>query len=206
MSYITNNLMSGETVAMETRLSGIVYMPALVVGLLAAVLYGAIYNSSRQAANSLPVPAVLLAAALILLIWGFYRRSYAEYAVTNTRVVVKTGLMRRRTTETMLRQVEGITVDQGLLGRVFRYGTLVVEGSGGDRVPYAGIADPMRFRIAVLEQIEANAAPVQPSPAPSTDGVNRNPYDLLEKLSVLKERGIVTDEEFQREKRRILGS
>jgi len=207
VSYIKKHLMFGEVVAMETHLSGIVYIPSLLVTALAAALYWTLYRSGSAPANAALIAAVPLAAAAVLALGGLYRQNASEFAVTNKRVVVKTGLLHRRSTETMLRQVEGITVDQGIFARMLDYGTIVIEGTGSDRVPYTGIAHPQQFRLSVLEQIEKSLAPAQapadrPAPPAST---RENRYDALIKLTELKERGILTDEEFQREKGKILG-
>jgi uncharacterized membrane protein YdbT with pleckstrin-like domain len=144
--------------------------------------------------------------ALVAAIPPFVRRSSSEFVVTNKRVLVKTGFVRRHSTEILLRQVEGITVDQGILGRMLGFGTIVVEGTGSDRTPYKGIASPMEFRLAVQEQIEANAnpgyatAPLQQQPA------KEDRYAMLLRLNELKEKGVLTDEEFGKEKTRILQS
>jgi hypothetical protein len=150
----------------------------------------------------MPLPEIFLGLSLLAMFAAFIRRGASEFAVTNKRVVVKVGLVRRRSTEILLRQVEGITVDQGLFGRIFDYGTIVVEGTGSDRTPYRGISAPMKFRLAVQEQIERTLS--QPSPAGGQAMGRGDAYSELLKLNELREKGIVTDEEFAREKRRIL--
>jgi len=199
MSYVTRHLLPGETVVHETHLSRIVYLPALIFLLLAGLLAGVIVRAGPDAQAALPVPALFLAGALVMFVWGFIRVSSAEFAVTNKRVIVKVGLLRRHSSEILLRQVEGIAVDQGLLGRLFNYGTLVIEGTGSDRTPYPGIGGPLQFRLAVQEQIDRALAP----PAAAAAPVDR--YESLQRLQSLRAQGALTDAEFEREKRRILG-
>jgi uncharacterized membrane protein YdbT with pleckstrin-like domain len=193
--------MSGEVVAMETRPSRIVYLPALFVLIASVFLFWSLYSTDSEAGKALPLPAVLIAVAGFMSLWALYKRCASQFAVTNKRVVVKTGFLHSRSTETMLRQVEGITVDQGIFGKIFDFGTIVIEGTGSDRVPYSRIADPMGFRLTVLEQIEANLAHV----APAAREALRPSNDSVIQLNDLRERGIITDEEFQRGKRRALG-
>ena len=50
--------------------------------------------------------------------------------MTDHRVMVKVGVIRRHSLEIMLPQVEGIGVDQGILGRILSYGTITVSGTG----------------------------------------------------------------------------
>jgi uncharacterized membrane protein YdbT with pleckstrin-like domain len=197
--------MSGEEVVREARLNRVIYLPSAILLVLAIILFAEVYRGGTETRVALPVPVAFLAISLAVAIPAFIRRHSSEFAVTNKRVVVKVGFLRRHSTEILLRQVEGITVDQGILGRIFGYGTIVVEGTGSDRTPYSGIADPLKFRLAVQEQIESNLsqqdrATDRPASAPADDA-----YSGLLKLNELREKGILTDEEFAREKRRILG-
>ena len=47
-----------------------------------------------------------------------------------------------------------VRVDQGLLGRLLGYGTIVVTGTGGTNEPFASIANPLEFR----RQVQIRAA------------------------------------------------
>jgi hypothetical protein len=49
------------------------------------------------------------------------------------------------------RKVESVQVEQGVIGRLFNFGTLIVSGTGASHAPLAGIADPMGFRKAFIE-------------------------------------------------------
>ncbi|MDP3088977.1 MAG: PH domain-containing protein [Methylotenera sp.] len=48
-------------------------------------------------------------------------------------------------------KVESIQVNQGILGRIFNYGTLIVSGAGNPQAPIPGISNPMGFRRAFME-------------------------------------------------------
>jgi uncharacterized membrane protein YdbT with pleckstrin-like domain len=75
-------------------------------------------------------------------------------AVTNHRVVIKLGLIGRRTIEMILNKVESIEVKESTLGRMLGYGTILVIGSGGTLEPFQRVAHPIQFRSAVQQQIE----------------------------------------------------
>jgi uncharacterized membrane protein YdbT with pleckstrin-like domain len=204
MSYIKNHLMDGEEVVKEARLNRIVYLPAMILLALSIVLFAEVYRAGSPSRAAMLLPEAFLAMAAIAAVPAFIRISSSEFAVTNRRVVVKVGFLRRHSTEILLRQVEGITVDQGILGRILGYGTIIVEGTGSDRTPYKGIAAPLKFRLAVQEQIERSLArqdggAPRPAAAPGADS-----YSELLKLNELREKGILSDVEFAQEKRRIL--
>ena len=167
MSYIARHLMPGETVEQETQVHWFIYWPAIVILVISAVVValfgiGPRPDKLRQETYAAASCGLLCVLAFLMI---FIRRRSSEFAVTNKRVVLKVGLVRRQSTEILLRQVEGITVDQGLIGRIFDYGTIIVEGTGSDRTPYRKIARPLKFRLAVQEQIDKAISP--PSAATS---------------------------------------
>jgi uncharacterized membrane protein YdbT with pleckstrin-like domain len=73
----------------------------------------------------------------------------SEFAVTDKRVLIKTGIVSRHTLETLLTKVENIGVEQTLWGRLFNYGTLYVTGTGSTRETFSGIHAPLDFRKAI---------------------------------------------------------
>jgi uncharacterized membrane protein YdbT with pleckstrin-like domain len=98
----------------------------------------------------------LLAAAIFFGI-GFVRRSATEMAVTNKRVIVKSGIVDRRTIELLLPRIESIAVEEPALGRVLGYGTVIVRGTGGTPEVFPQIARPLEFREQVQRQIAGEA-------------------------------------------------
>jgi uncharacterized membrane protein YdbT with pleckstrin-like domain len=88
---------------------------------------------------------------LIFLVVAYVRYKSVELAVTTKRLIVKHGFIRRQTVEINLNRVESIQVEQGLIGRLFNYGTLIVSGTGTAHAPLTGIAEPMGFRKAFIE-------------------------------------------------------
>ncbi len=98
---------------------------------------------------------VSLKALLTLLVAPLVARATSEFAVTTRRVIIKVGLVSRRTVELNLEKVESIGVEQTVVGRILGYGTIVVVGTGGTKEPFARIADPMGFRRAVNQATEA---------------------------------------------------
>lgn len=87
------------------------------------------------------VVSVLVFLFLVLPtgIGAFVNRKTSEFAVTNKRVVMKFGFIRRSSLEVLLTKIEGVSVDQGILGRILDYGTIVVGGTGGSRTPFPKI-------------------------------------------------------------------
>lgn len=142
-SYVDSVLSPGEVVRYRARCSVWSLLPLIVLGfLLISVLIGALF-----------------------WIAAFLRYISTEMAVTNKRVIAKVGFITRKTVELNLLKVESIQVDQGLLGRLFDYGTIVVAGAGTPQAPVAGISSPLAFRSAVLQTQEEVAAAARPAAA-----------------------------------------
>lgn len=85
-------------------------------------------------------------ALLTLWIAPLIEYGTSEFAITNKRIIIKVGFISRRTLEMNLSKVESVNVNQGILGRILGYGTIIVIGTGGTKEPFESIADPLAFR------------------------------------------------------------
>ena len=69
-----------------------------------------------------------------------------EFAITNKRIIFKTGLIRRKTDEMNLSKIESVKVNQSVVERILGYGTIVIVGSGGTQKSISKIRKPLEFR------------------------------------------------------------
>jgi len=153
VGYVDENLLPQETIVYRTSVHWVVF---LVRGVLAAFLM--LLTLSSFAAGSTGLGIILLLIAALLVGWSFLVYKTSEFAVTNKRVLVKVGVLSRRSVELLLNKIEGINVNQGLLGRALGYGTIVVGGTGGTKEPFDSIREPFEFRKQVQAQLEASTA------------------------------------------------
>ena len=130
-----------------TRTHWRVYLPAILLLLLAILALAA---ASYVAPDLIVVPeiaaAILLVLALLSWIPAFLHRWTTELAVTNRRIIFKSGLFRRHTMEMNMAKVESVDVDQSVMGRILGFGTVTIRGTGGGIEPMRNIADPIAFR------------------------------------------------------------
>jgi uncharacterized membrane protein YdbT with pleckstrin-like domain len=148
MSYVRSHLQEGETVVYQTTVHWIVYWRAML-WLVAAAAAGALaVRASGQAyAVALNVVAIVLAAvAVVQWFHALVRRATTELAITDRRIIVKVGLIRRMTSEMNRSKVESVMVEQSVLGRLFDFGTILIKGTGGGLEPLVGIQRPIKFR------------------------------------------------------------
>lgn len=99
---------------------------------------------------------LMLIAGMVLLVRSWMHATSTELAITNKRVIAKFGFFRRSTIELLHSKVESFHVDQGIVGRMLNFGTVVVNGTGGAKTPIPNIASPLDFRRQALEAIENN--------------------------------------------------
>jgi uncharacterized membrane protein YdbT with pleckstrin-like domain len=146
MGYVERNLLPNEQVTYRARLHRIIYLvPTLVIlaAIAIALAGGGIYS------------LVVGVVGLLLLIPPWIKSSSSEFAITNKRVLIKVGLIRRHSLELLLQKVEGIGVDQGIIGRILGYGTITVSGVGGTKEAFQRISDPLEFRRQVQASLAA---------------------------------------------------
>jgi uncharacterized membrane protein YdbT with pleckstrin-like domain len=153
VAYVDKHLLSGERVIYRSRQHLVVFIGPVLLVVIAII---PLVISRRNA--MLVLASILFVAGLIWLVARAIARASAEFTVTNKRVVVKLGTIRRRAIEMLLSKVEEIAVDQGVVGRMLGYGTVVIVGTGGSKEVFMLIANPLEFRRQVQEQIERHAA------------------------------------------------
>jgi uncharacterized membrane protein YdbT with pleckstrin-like domain len=76
-----------------------------------------------------------------------------EYGI-HFSIIAKVGLIRRSTIELNHQKVESMGIDQSIMGRIFNFGTLTINGTGGVRTPIPSISSPLEFRKKAMETIE----------------------------------------------------
>lgn len=135
MSYIEESLSAGEKVEGLFKLHWVAWVPMWIWILLA-------------------IPTIGL--TLLVALYEYLRLRFQERGVTNKRVILKNGIISRRTEEMKLKSIETVEIDQGVFGRVFGFGTVKITGKGVSDFLFKGIDDPM----AVKRTIESIGNPI----------------------------------------------
>ena len=128
-SYVDSNLMTGETVIYRGSISKWSLAPLIILGIL---LLG-------------------IGIGLIFLIWAWIACKTTEFAVTDKRIIAKTGLISRNTVEMFLDKVESLNVTQSISGRILDYGTVTIRGTGATSEPIRNISAPLLLRKHFME-------------------------------------------------------
>lgn len=199
------------------------------VAVAAATIVAIIYESpTTDSMLFIVLRWVTAAVALALLLRYPVPRALswagAHLIVTTRRVVRREGLIRQTTMEIPLQNISDVRVRQNLFQRLIGTGDLLVESTGEHgQETFASVRRPERLQRILAEVGEANALrlrePLAPRPAASVGatavfGAGSLPgvpdrrgsvAEELERLDALRQRGIISDEEFLRQKARLLG-
>jgi len=164
MSYIEKNLSSKETIIKRAHISKVFVFgrPAIVATVVTPLFLFFTIGAEGSFSMALFFGIII---ALPFLISGLILLLTTEIALTNERVIMKWGLIKRNSIEVFTRRVEGMIIDQGIIGRIFDFGSMNVGGTGGSDHPVRGVKSPLAFRQAVNEEI-SKFSDQQPSPKP----------------------------------------
>ncbi|KAA0690485.1 PH domain-containing protein [Halopseudomonas laoshanensis] len=135
MSYIEESLSDGEKIESLFQLHWFARVPMIIWIILA-------------------IPT--LGITLLLALYEYLKLRSIEQGVTNKRVILKTGFISRHTEEMKLNSIETVEIRQGVMGRMFGFGTIEVTGRGISDVVFKGIDDPM----VVKRRIESVSNPI----------------------------------------------
>jgi len=150
MSYIKHVLQPGEKIIMIGRLSWVLYYRAilyLILGVVLVVLEHLYWDKDEIIYATAALFAVLV---VVSAVHAWFVRFITEIAVTDKRVIYKRGFITRHTIEINMDKVASVDVDQSILGRLFDYGTVTVQGTGLTFEPLRRIEAPVALRNAII--------------------------------------------------------
>jgi hypothetical protein len=156
MSYVKRSLIPGETLIYGTGVHwSVLFWPFVVAIILAAGGIGCFVRGTFP--GKIEIGTLLIGVGFVYALYAMMKRNSTEIAVTNRRVIIKTGMASRRSLEIMLAKVESIGIDEPFWGRFLGFGTVIIHGTGGTPDPFRKIAHPSEFRKRVQEQIDSSA-------------------------------------------------
>jgi len=156
MTYIEENIMPDEKIIYSAKVNPFVFLPAtftFVVTIVFIILLMTMKDPVFQISNA--VFAIMFFFLMIKLsIQATVIMLTTEFAITNKRIIAKTGFIHRNTLEILLSKVESVNIYQNILGRLLNFGTVTVTGTGGTKGSFKAIIAPMNVRKKVNQVIE----------------------------------------------------
>lgn len=153
MGYIEKNLMDGEHIVYEARQHWVIYwLPALLV--VIAIVQFVVPTGGT---GLLLQCCFALLLTLVAVVWAVNIYGGRKYILTNMRLILKRGIVKRNSLDLILRRCEGVSISQSIMGRLLDYGTVIVS-TGEVTNSFSHIENPVKFSSMINQQIaEINA-------------------------------------------------
>jgi uncharacterized membrane protein YdbT with pleckstrin-like domain len=205
-------LQKGEQVLLITRTSWITLIVPALIAVVGLVIAYFIDFFGWGLAVSIPV--------LLYFLYKYLAWRVNIWAVTNCRVIDETGLLSHYAKESPLEKINNVSYDQTLFGRIFNYGHVEIQTAAEiGSTDYNDVHAPKLLKDTItLAQADyktlqltsqavhmANAIGLHKSNA-SPSGNSPGLASELEKLFELKQKGVLSEEEYNKAKSRILNS
>ena len=91
--------------------------------------------------------------SLYQLVYAAIEYAGSVYAITTRRLIMITGWFSRRSVDVFFERIETIRVNQGIVGRLYNYGSILIIGTGGSRDVFMYVPQPFAFRRILQEQM-----------------------------------------------------
>ncbi len=204
MGYIESLMAENERLVVRTRQHWMVLAPAFLGNLFGSFLLALVAIVLFALAPALGLISIVLLALSLAPVFNLLRVFLdwwnEEYIVTNRRVVQAEGIINKHVIDSSLEKVNDVVLHQSWLGRVFDYGDIeILTASELGVNKLTKITHPVKFKTEMLNQKEALGRD-EDWGAPRRADIP----DLIAELDALRQRGALTEEEFQRKKAQLL--
>ena len=137
-SFVENSLIPGEVIESKAEITWLSQFWYLFFALLGVF--------------ALLIPTIFFGLIAVINVMT------TELAVTNQKVIGKTGFIQRVSIDLPLDKLESINIDQGVMGRILGFGRVSIRGVGGNNVSIPFIKNPLDFRRVVMGLIDKRSS------------------------------------------------
>jgi len=202
-------LIEGEELVLDLRPHWIALVRPILVVVLVAVGWILALPRLPEGATGDVLTWILVIGGGIVILWWAVRDLVgwltSNFVVTSDRVIHREGFIAKRSMEVPLEAINDVRFRQGIFERIVGAGTLVIHSaSEAGRQEFGNIRGPEQVQKTIYHQGELNQQRMMRGATqhmPSAPSVTTE----LSRLADLRERGVLTEEEFQEQKGRILG-
>ena len=219
MAFPRKLLIPGETMVLELRPHPVALALAALAAVVATVVAAWLV---LEVADGVAETIVWIALLVFLVVYPVPRLVWwltSEFVVTSSRVIHREGFIAKRSMEIPLDKINDVRFEQGIFDRIVGAGTLLIQSaSESGRNEFRFIRHPEDVQRTIYNESEADQARtargISAGSAGSSSGSSSaraavpgapSTTTELERLADLRARGVLTEDEFQLQKARILG-
>lgn len=153
------------------------------------------------------ITAVAVLAALVYFLQAWVKWISTNFVLTTDRCIYREGVISKRGIEIPHDRVNTVFFEQGFLDRLIRAGTLKIESAGENGLQtFENVRDPVYVQQVLYQQIEDNENRKFDRVRVGSSGGEASVADELEKLASLRDRGLLSEPEFEAQRSRLLGN
>jgi uncharacterized membrane protein YdbT with pleckstrin-like domain len=201
MPYPRHLINEGETVVLDLNPHWWFFWRHIVVGIpLFLALIGVLSLDGGTRDFLTKSWAVLAIVYALWLLGKFLSWWYTHFVVTSDRVIYRHGVLAKKGVEIPLERVMNINFSQRIFERIIGAGDLQIDSAGAEGQSYfTNIRHPDGVQQEIYRQMDAHDKKKAGWSAPQASAA-----DELEKLANLRDRGAITDQEFETKKAQLL--
>ncbi|MCK4314574.1 MAG: PH domain-containing protein [Anaerolineae bacterium] len=212
MGYVEELLARNERIVRVARDHWVTLLPVILVDVAVSIIIIGLsvvgdILSLPWAWFGLMLLAVPIIGHLALRVWVWWNK---QYIVTNRRIIQVTGTFGKRVSDTSLEKINDIVMEQSALGRLLKFGDIeIISGSESGIDVFRRIADPIEFKKELLDQKgtlgSLDVFDEQVGRVLSAEALDASDVpELIAGLDELRQKGVITDVEFEEKKQRLL--
>lgn len=200
MAFPTKLLNDGEQVVLDLHPHW--WFLALPVAAVVAALVATIVATTTSLTALQYILAGVLVVAVLWLLTRYARWATTSLVLTNHRLVHRAGILAKSGREIPLDHINDISYRQRIFERIIGAGDVVIESAGerGQEV-FADLPKPGRIQNEIYRQIEASKLQLADRMAGRHEA---SIPEQIEKLDELRQRGVITQAEFDAKKAQLL--
>ena len=205
MGFPTRLLVDGEELILDLRPHWIALVLPAIATIATLVVMVLLYGLFEEGILDIIVGVAGLVFLLLYPVRRLVDWLTSHFVVTSDRIIHRRGFIAKYSMEVPLEAINDVRFEQGIFDRIVGAGTVVVQSaSEAGRQVFDHVRKPEEVQRTIYHQGELNqqrmmsGRPSAPSPPHSTTAE-------LERLADLRARGVLTEDEFQAQKRKLLG-
>lgn len=206
MTFAQKNLNANETIAVDLHPHWW-YFASPVLMLAVSIVLGVMVLANGADGWAGDTAKVILVVALVVgALWlgGRYLKwMNTHFVITSHRIIYRSGVVAKNGIEIPLERVNNVNFGQSVFERLVGAGDLLIESGGEDgQSRFSDIKHPDQVQRIIHSQMEAA---MQRRSGGGFAQPAANVADQLERLEGMLQRGTLTPEEFELQKRKLLG-
>lgn len=211
--YLKSLLGESEEILLVSRQHWFVLFSHILLELISILIIVAIVAIGQIKLPQYPIGYgyFLIALPLVSLLREYLIWWNRQLVISNRRVIQISGIINKNVIDSSLEKVNDVKMVQTFWGRLFSYGNIeILTASELGANLFKKISDPIRFKTTMLnaksrlEMEQAGAFLEKVNEVEPAEVASNDIPALLERLGALREKGVLTAEEFEKKKAELL--